>query len=372
MGVIAVAILGSALFSVWLIPVYQTLQLPGVTDSKDRALVENEYRKTLVQIVGGVLVVVGLSLTVWRMTILSRQVSIQEDGQITERFTMALGMLGNKESSSIRIGAIYALGRIGADSRKDQQTVLDILSACVRDQTTWRNENEEPQMPTDEVQAAMRVITGRRQPTDDGWRLNLKFVNLDGINLVGAYLEMAILSPAQLLTAKMRSARLRGADLRSVEMVGVDLSDADLRGAQLYGARIQGLLRRADLRETSWFGAHVQATVFENARFDGSDLSGGQFQDTNLRGASLCAVKLAQLTEDGESLQFGVNLERADLRGADLAGVQYWRGAESMKGMNIFGVRNAPRDFKAMALHFGAVEVESNEEWGLLCQRGKG
>ncbi len=360
-----VAIALALVLAIWFVPICQTVSLPGRSVSeKERAELENEYRKTLGQLTGGLLVAIGLALTAWRITVSSRDVKAMEDGQITGRFTKAVEMLAATEPST-RIGAIYALGRIAEDSQRDHQMILDILAAFLREQTTWRNEGDRPQAIAEDVQAALTVVCRRPQPTGEGWRLNLRMVNLDGADLSEAHLENALLSPAQLLTVLFRNAHLPGADLKWTDLVGADLSGANLRGALLDGASITGAVcAGADFRETSWCGTRAKTSVFQGAKFDGADFSEGQFQDAHLKGASLRNVRFGQTTDDGMSVFGGVNLEWADLRFCDLQGVTAWRASAGYwKGNNIFGVKNAPVDFRELVLHGGGVEIESDEEW---------
>jgi hypothetical protein len=65
---------------------------------------ENSYRATLAQILGGIAVGIGIYFA-WGNLITARE------GQITERFTRAIDQLGNP-SIEIRLGGIYALERI--------------------------------------------------------------------------------------------------------------------------------------------------------------------------------------------------------------------------------------------------------------------
>lgn len=63
-------------------------------------------------------------------------------GQITERFTQAAQLLGG--GLDVRLGGIYALERIAKDSTSDAQTVIDVLSAFVREHTSERRRDESP------------------------------------------------------------------------------------------------------------------------------------------------------------------------------------------------------------------------------------
>ena len=53
---------------------------------------------------------IGLGFGIWRAYTAHRQVRISEQGQFTERFSAAVGLLGD-EKSTVRMGGVYALGR---------------------------------------------------------------------------------------------------------------------------------------------------------------------------------------------------------------------------------------------------------------------
>jgi hypothetical protein len=60
-----------------------------------------------------------------------RQLSLADEGKITDRFSNAVALLASGERTA-RIGGIYALERISNDSPKDYGSVLEILSTFVR------------------------------------------------------------------------------------------------------------------------------------------------------------------------------------------------------------------------------------------------
>jgi hypothetical protein len=78
----------------------------------------------------------GALLTFWvnnRMyRITARTVQVTEQGHITERYTKAIELLGD-DKLTVRLGGIYALERIATDSARDQWTIMEVLSAFVRD-----------------------------------------------------------------------------------------------------------------------------------------------------------------------------------------------------------------------------------------------
>ena len=61
------------------------------------------------------------------------QARISEQGQVTERFSKAVELLGNLDSVMVRTGAVYALGRIAQDSiERDHIAVMQVLCQFVR------------------------------------------------------------------------------------------------------------------------------------------------------------------------------------------------------------------------------------------------
>ena len=121
----------------WLIPERQTQYYGKDVSAKDFPLLANEFRKTLAQIMGGLLLLVGLYLNLRRIKAVEREVKSSEEGQITERFTRAIEQLGS-EKLAIRLGGIYALERISKDSKKDHWTVMEVLTAFIRENAWWK------------------------------------------------------------------------------------------------------------------------------------------------------------------------------------------------------------------------------------------
>lgn len=99
----------------------------------DRAKAMNDARITVLQGVGGTLLLVGVYLT-WR------QIQVSREGQITERYTRAVEQLGS-DNRGVRVGGIYALERIAKDSAADRGTVSEVLTTFVRERATWQQGN---------------------------------------------------------------------------------------------------------------------------------------------------------------------------------------------------------------------------------------
>ena len=63
---------------------------------------------------------------------------LTEQGQVTDRYTKAIEQLGS-DKPDVRIGGIYALERIARDSARDHPTVMEVLTAFIREhsQEDW-------------------------------------------------------------------------------------------------------------------------------------------------------------------------------------------------------------------------------------------
>ena len=109
----------------WQVPEWQVPE--GVTDPKGRAELANEFRKTIAQIVGGLVIIVGVYATWRRVASAERTVEFAQEQQITERFTRAVDQLGDVDNEAIILGGIYTLERIARDSRRDHWQVMGVV-----------------------------------------------------------------------------------------------------------------------------------------------------------------------------------------------------------------------------------------------------
>ena len=191
----------------------------------------------------------------------ARNFSLSREGQVTDRYTKAIGQLGSMQLDE-RIGGIYALERIARDSARDHVTVMAVLAAFVREHS--REQWAPPEHGTDklrptrgarpDVQAALAVI-GRRVSTRGPRHIDLYAANLTNASLYGAnftnadladvdfssaYLKHANLARAYARRAILTRANLINATLAGADFTDADFTDADLTGADLTGADLTG------------------------------------------------------------------------------------------------------------------------------------
>jgi hypothetical protein len=203
---------------------------------------QNEVRTTLLQGLGGVVLLLGAYFT-YRQVTNSReqlahsreQLQIAQQGQITERFTRAIDQLGHAQLD-VRLGGIYALERIARDSPADRAAIGEVLTAFVRSHAPWPprlpgqyvatapiDQVPELQVRAADVQACLTVLGrgGFAPPAEGQDRLDLHAVDLRHANLWDAHLEAAYLRRAHLEAAFLGGAPARGGPSRRAPGEGV-------------------------------------------------------------------------------------------------------------------------------------------------------
>ena len=265
---------------------------------------------------------------------------LTEQGQVTDRYTRAIEQLGS-DKLDVRIGGIYALERVARDSGRDHLTVMEVLSAMVREHSRepWPAPADDgpgadvPERVTrPDVQAAVTVI-GRRDVRYDRPPVNLAGADLTRANLAGANLAEADLTRANLAWADLTRANLAGANLSNAYLEGANLTDANLSNAHLEFADLTRAdlagtdltcadLTWADLTGTHLWGANLSDADLSNAHLTSAylnrtDRAGADLNRTNRAGADLTRAKLCSADVRHANL-YGANLSGADLSNAHL------------------------------------------------------
>jgi uncharacterized protein YjbI with pentapeptide repeats len=276
--------------------------------------IENEARRTLAYILGGILAIIGITLAHRRIRALERQVLVAQEGQITERFTRAIDQLGHQEMA-IRLGGIYALERIANDSDKDYWTIMETLTAYVRERAQWREPptelvfgEEESLKPATDIQAVLTIICRRKYYYGNG-------------EIIGLDLKQTDLRKANLREAHLEGANLQGANLERASLFGTCLRRASLRKANLNNANLgRADLEEASLSEATLNEAALDHTNFRNAVLRKAQMEKADLSDANLERARLNRANLKDASFEGASLK-GAFLHQTNLKGADLSGV---------------------------------------------------
>jgi len=302
--------------------------------------VEDKFRKTIGQLLGGAAVLLGAWLAFPQFSqqeqtapsqIKQQQLAAQQQRRQAERDLLISSQVSKgleqlaSDKMAMRLGGIYALeGVMNASERPEQYRgpVLEMLCAFVREYTIEKTVAEKPAI---DIQAALTVIGRRKgQELPDLAKVNIPGANLSGANLRGADLNGADLNSAFLNRASLSGANLIGADLRGANLIGANLRRVDLTGANLTGANL-GL---ADLNGGYLGGANLSGANLSRTNLRSTDLSGA-----NLRGANLTGANLSGAYPVGADLT-GANLGGADLSNANLDGADL-RGAKTLTPMQL-------------------------------------
>jgi hypothetical protein len=281
-GGVAAGLFVLVAWTVWEVP--QALY-SYVPDAKDRADVEASTRTGVIAGLAGFAALGSLAVT-------TRTFRLTQQGQLTERYTKAIAQLGN-DKLEVRLGGIYALERIAVDSKRDHPTVVEVLSAYVRERSgpielirpSPRQRTADPRALHKQVklrvdtQAALTVL-GRLPERAGVSRTDLIGANLADASLRMANLTWAKLGGANLSGAELWRANLSGAELMEAALSGAELMEANLSGAELWRANLSGAelweanLTKASLRRANLTGADLREANLTEARLDGVDLSG--------------------------------------------------------------------------------------------------
>jgi hypothetical protein len=259
---------------------------------KDKADARNATRQVLLAAVGGLVLLTGAGFT-------ARTYFLTRRGQLTDRYTKAIAQLASDKLAE-RLGGIYALEHLMAESERDHDTVVSVLAAFIREQA--RDQPPEPEWGVNllgprlanDVQAALTVL-GRRPVRPEALpidlsRADLRRADLHGLRFAHANffrtdLRGADLDDSDLRHAELLQARLDAAWLRRAQLDGTRLGDVGLEKAKLSGAKLQGVfLGRISLRNTDLQGADLRETEV-NCDLTGAKLDGAQLHGADLRHA---------------------------------------------------------------------------------------
>ncbi|MFE5894997.1 pentapeptide repeat-containing protein [Streptomyces sp. NPDC056462] len=280
--------------------------------AQDRLKAVNDVRTTLLQVVGGLVLLFGAYAT-WRQVRVSQDgLRATQEGYVTDRFSRDVDQLGS-DKLDVRIGGLHALWRIAEQSARDREAIISIQAAYLRTHLPWPPagpESPAADLPINDIapletraadaQVALTAlgvlcrhreqswvnlsITDLRRADCDGlwfpevnfdracmeaaglYHANLTQASLVSVNLRHADLTTAILRRARCILADLRAAKLVEADLRDVDFTETDLREANLRKADAHGA----VFHRADLRMADLRGTDLSTASLVEARLTGA------------------------------------------------------------------------------------------------------
>ena len=238
------------------------------------------------KIVGGV-AVLGAAYFGWK------RLEVNQEGQITERFTRAIDQLGS-EKLEVRLGGIYALERIAKDSEKDTTTVLEVLCSYLREHTAGIQsipadiDYSDPvfvhiqlfnklHMQLSADQKACLSIVGR-VCSPEGFSKYLKGACIGGTEQVNSSFTNSSFEKSFLCAARFDESNFYNSWFVSAVAVGMDFSSSDCSNISII---------RSDFRY-----CRALKTNFTNAYLIESDFSGAFLEETYLYGTGFKRSRL--------------------------------------------------------------------------------
>jgi uncharacterized protein YjbI with pentapeptide repeats len=265
------------------------IQIAGLTPMQQTQEID-ENRSTLVQLLAGVGILLGLYFTLQGVQVNRAALLATIENQNSERYAKSLELVKSSNTLEVRLGGILALEKVAIISPTDRDTILSFFATVLR---FAASPNEEAKRSVIEVEAILYALS-RIKEEIPGERVadlhgtHIVRVNVEGINITAADLSAAVIENSKVTHSNLRNARLPTATLKSV-----DLRFSDMRGLMARGAVIVNSdLSWSDLTDSVFIGADLRETSFVGSKLAGSLMIGSDLSGANLRHTDLRLVNL--------------------------------------------------------------------------------
>ena len=266
------------------IPTVIILIIAGIVDAIFYQYVIKERTISLAQWISGSGALVGLWLFFRRITNQDKQIDIQINKEIDDRFNAAAELLGNSETSA-RTAGIYSLYQLAVEPKGEKYRVqaAQILCSHIRSKTQERiYQKQHRERPSNEIQTTINIL----------------FKDINGVK--GIYRQYfsqsedfprADLSHAYLQGAGFYKAHCQRANLSHAYLYGANFEQAQCQGTYFYKAKFQGAnFEHVQCQGANFEHAHCQGTNFkqvqcQGANFEQAQCQGALFHDTEFQGA---------------------------------------------------------------------------------------
>ncbi|MDB5158536.1 MAG: Pentapeptide repeat family protein [Mucilaginibacter sp.] len=284
-AIIAAILLISTLF-LWLIPIWQLKNKNNLSRNQVLTL-ENEFRKTIAQIIGGLFVFVGLYFTWSQLSETRESISISQQVFLTDRYSKAIDQLGSS-NPQIRLGGIFSLEKLASSSKEYISVVNNVLATYIRQKS-----NDTSTYTFEEIQAAVGIISFR-ETNRDYLIDNDHGVNISNSILKNLYFENARLPYAKMVKSVFTESTFINANLSYVSGMEADFSKTNLSNSILsqsnfYGGSFKQSIMKGSIIKNS----NLQLVNFSEANLINCDLNGSDLSDANLYGAILYGADLS-------------------------------------------------------------------------------
>lgn len=275
-----------------------------------------EYFRTVMTVLGGALVLLGLWINNRRVVEQTRQNNINERGQINTRFKDAATLLGSDSVSSILSG-VYALHQIALETsigtkgqRGYVEIVQDILCAYIRENTdTIQNEENGKawrinKKPTIVIQTIVKVLFMNDKHVYRNTMTDLSDCVFEGINLDGGHIENVDFSRTKFIKSSLKNALFCSCYLEDAFIDEVDFSGSNFSKA---------IFDLSHIKNTSFAKSIISKSDFWNV-----DFHHVSFKDSLLTDVDFKDANMLDAVNFGATILDGLSLDEINERSKDL------------------------------------------------------
>lgn len=279
---------------IWILPKRQVERIKQNAETKGPLELENDYRQTLVQIVGGLAIFVTvyatfdnarlahdtLRLSAQNLSLASQSFDLTRRGQVADRTFKAMDLLSKDNNMDARVAAVYSLEQVANEDSRSEWSITEILFNYARVHAKWYDSahrgDDDPLSPD------LSAITDylRRRP----WQTT----NPDGTKSCNEYWQCGNYTglrakeddPYYAWSINLPLVDFRNAFLEHAMLKGFIISNAHLEHSRLGWGTFDGAyaanakFNSADLRCSHWREANMEHAVLDNAVLFGADFSG--------------------------------------------------------------------------------------------------
>ena len=283
---------------------------------------------------GGLIVIIGLYFFYQRLEKQQKQIDIQINQRVDERFNSAINLLGSNETSA-RTGAIYALHELAIEEEKYRRQIAQILCSHIRSKTNEAEYKEtHSKRPSNEIQTTIDLLfkekglyTKKFARAAEFPKANLSHACLMGVDFKGAQCQKANFANAQYQKANFCSAQCQWVNFFMAQCQGVNFMFAQCQRVDFWVAQCQGVdFRSAQCQKANFTNALCKGVDFEYAQCQGVDFRSAQCQKANFvmaqcQGANFTNA-LCQDVNFWVAQCQGANFTNAQLQGVDFQGTE--------------------------------------------------
>jgi len=246
--------------------------------------------------------------------IANRNAEIAESRLITERFSKAVEQLGS-DKLEVCLGGIYSLEKIATDSANYYRTIIEVLTAFIREMSLVdesRNSARNSSTHRSAIQTTLTVI-GRRNLSQDppDKLLDLRYAKLSQFNINGNF------SRVDFRSSELNSADLKGSNFSNSDFSNSSLLKADLRGSDFSNSNFRDAnlkyvdLTQAILKNATLTDANLNFTIIIDGDLAGAKLNKTFLYTADLRNSDLQDVDLSY-AHIREAIFVNVDLTRSN------------------------------------------------------------